>query len=874
MFNAGAVIGQLKLDIRDWTGNVNRGIKDTRILRKGLKESENQANQLGKTMNLLAAGGLALAAKQMITLSMDAEETANLFRVSMGSMADSAQEFIDQTRAVFPIAEYTMQDMVGKSALLASSMGFAEDAAADFAKAVVNLSMDMSSLRNKPFLEANERLLSALVGNTEALRGMGVAMTIEEAKREAVRQGIIKENRELNEQEKLMAILAVVIRKTAADRGDLLRTINSTANQTKFLNEEFKQLRKEMGDRLKPAYASTVVILRAVVQQTTKFIKENEFLVNSLVNVTTGILAAVGVMHVMRIAVAALKVEIISAKIAALGAWNAVALAIAGVAAAFVALKTEAETNLIGIGKYIKGFFDGVANAFTAVVRDIKTLLNTLWVETEKLFFNMGTVADAFNSVWTDTFMMPSLFGNNGSVEQQFRDIFGKIEGISLDALDTITWHYKEGFDALWDILSPSKEDLDLMSWDEIYDLYYGKYKNMLGITDAGDEALIPPGVDLSIDKIKEMLSKLTGDFSIADDKVKKFTETFIKFREEANRVYNGLYPVREVFQGLQEDINTLAMGGMLDADALGILGANAFDAIKDEGLPAIKELRKEMEGLSQAAQQGFNEAMGKWMIQNLSGAARKTKEAKEETQSWADQLDNILSAGQGLARSGRNWLENTKAIVNVFKSMKRIIDIVRKAQKLAEIASGNWMAILTEVVAMAAEAMGLFGRETEKVKTGVSKMFDELKKATQEWGEQLTDVIVEFVKTGKFEFKDFVNSVMEDMIRIAIQTTLIEPAISGLGGLFKSTDGGLQPAYSTSVGSIPDSIARQPMGVTVIDQRVSGADIQVSQGKDADGREQMMILVQDAVTENIAKGRLDRSFRTNYGVIRRPKVR
>ena len=53
-----------------------------------------------------------------------------------------------------------------------------------------------------------------------------------------------------------------------------------------------------------------------------------------------------------------------------------------------------------------------------------------------------------------------------------------------------------------------------------------------------------------------------------------------------------------------------------------------------------------------------------------------------------------------------------------------------------------------------------------------------------------MEDALVNFVMTGKLEFRKLANSIIEDMIRIAIQQTIMAPFTSWFGGLFKKAPG------------------------------------------------------------------------------------
>jgi len=66
-----------------------------------------------------------------------------------------------------------------------------------------------------------------------------------------------------------------------------------------------------------------------------------------------------------------------------------------------------------------------------------------------------------------------------------------------------------------------------------------------------------------------------------------------------------------------------------------------------------------------------------------------------------------------------------------------------------------------------------------------------DLTKAVEGWGDRATDVLTNFVMTGKLSFTDFANSVIRDLVRMQIQKSITTP----LFDLINTTIGGAVPA-------------------------------------------------------------------------------
>lgn len=69
------------------------------------------------------------------------------------------------------------------------------------------------------------------------------------------------------------------------------------------------------------------------------------------------------------------------------------------------------------------------------------------------------------------------------------------------------------------------------------------------------------------------------------------------------------------------------------------------------------------------------------------------------------------------------------------------------------------------------------------------------IEQAVQGWGRQFTETIVQMAKKGKFEFGQFVDALLTDIARLAVQQTISAP-------IFKAIGGALQGGFSNLFGS------------------------------------------------------------------------
>ena len=180
---------------------------------------------------------------------------------------------------------------------------------------------------------------------------------------------------------------------------------------------------------------------------------------------------------------------------------------------------------------------------------------------------------------------------------------------------------------------------------------------------------------------------------------------------------------------------------------------------------------------------------------------------------------------------------------------------------------------------------------------------------------------MVDFVVNGKASFKDFANSIIEDIARILIRSQITAPIAQSIGssgivgsignffgGLFANGgafDGGVQKfanggAFTNSIVTRPTNFNMGQMGeagpeaiiplerssggklgvnasglgqnviVQNIDQRSEGQPVETTQERGPNGELIIRNLIRDEVTKGIGRGNFDKPFRDTFGLSRR----
>jgi len=266
------------------SGSANR-------LDKNVKNSSKANAQFAAGMSGLTKGAIAGAAifagKALIDFSADAleaavsaEEAAAAFETTFGDAAQEAGRFSEQFANKAGLTNAELQQLLATTGAVAQGIGFTQKESADLGIELTKIAADVASFSNisqgaEPVLLA---FRSALLGEREALKTYGIAISEAEVQTKAFEQTGKDSANALTRQEKAFATLAVIQQKAAVQIGDLDRTSESFANQQRAVSAEIRQLKEDIGAELIPAAAEMLPIFRELVNDiappTINFFKE------------------------------------------------------------------------------------------------------------------------------------------------------------------------------------------------------------------------------------------------------------------------------------------------------------------------------------------------------------------------------------------------------------------------------------------------------------------------------------------------------------------------------------------------------------------------------------------------------------------------
>lgn len=204
--------------------------------------------------SMLGAAGIMLGIRQIIQfgkscieLGSSMTETQNVVDVAFGSMASKANAFAKTTATQFGVSELSAKQYSGVLMSMYRSLGVAQENAANMAMGLTGRAGDIASFYNISTDDAYYKIRSAVSGETEPMKQLGVNMNVANLNAFALSNGFGKLYNKMTLAEQAMLRYQYIMSTTDQTAGDFVRTQGSFANQLRILQLQFQQFSTTMG---------------------------------------------------------------------------------------------------------------------------------------------------------------------------------------------------------------------------------------------------------------------------------------------------------------------------------------------------------------------------------------------------------------------------------------------------------------------------------------------------------------------------------------------------------------------------------------------------------------------------------------------------
>lgn len=260
---------KIKSDINSTTHFSSANQKASTSLSSLASQLENVKKRAAQLVSLKA---IATYLANAVTKFNDFYEATDLFNNAMGELSGQATELINKMESLLGIDPTEAMTNIATIQSLATSFGLASDKAYILSKNLTQLAYDESSYWNKDTATTFTAIASAISGELEPIRRLGVDLSQARLQQELLALGFNKQVSSLSQADKAVLRYIAIMKQTTNIQGNLAQTISSPANMVRILKSEISQLAKAVGQLLYPAFKAILPVLIAAVDLIKEFV--------------------------------------------------------------------------------------------------------------------------------------------------------------------------------------------------------------------------------------------------------------------------------------------------------------------------------------------------------------------------------------------------------------------------------------------------------------------------------------------------------------------------------------------------------------------------------------------------------------------------
>ncbi|MEX2623379.1 MAG: hypothetical protein WD651_06605 [Acidimicrobiia bacterium] len=218
-----------------------------------------QRMTVGLTLPILGAGVAAFKLASDVNESMS--QVGTVFGEEAGNVISASENLND----AFSQADFLAY--AGNLGDVAQGLGLAREVSDDMSLSVLSLSQDLSSFKNVPVDQAVNAITSALAGEREALKSLGIVLNDAMVKQKALEMGLYSGTGAIDTAAQAQATMALITEKSANAIGDFDRTSEGAANKTRMLMANARDLAGTLGQHLLPIGTAILSWLNSMAQK-------------------------------------------------------------------------------------------------------------------------------------------------------------------------------------------------------------------------------------------------------------------------------------------------------------------------------------------------------------------------------------------------------------------------------------------------------------------------------------------------------------------------------------------------------------------------------------------------------------------------------
>jgi hypothetical protein len=264
----GRALDSTSKKIKNTQKQVDKGSKQNAKFAAGMSGLSKTAIVGSSLLAVKALGDFSISA---IQAASSAQEAAGAFGTTFGNASEKLNNQLSKNANLFGLTSSEAQQLISVFGSVAQGIGFTQEESADLSSELFDLAGDIASFNNitagaAPVLQA---FRSALVGEREALKTYGIAITEAEVQTKAFEQTGKDSADALTRQEKALATTALIFERSTVQQGNAAREASGFAAQMLIARSATTELQEEIGEELLPAAADLLGVFNSLRETAT-----------------------------------------------------------------------------------------------------------------------------------------------------------------------------------------------------------------------------------------------------------------------------------------------------------------------------------------------------------------------------------------------------------------------------------------------------------------------------------------------------------------------------------------------------------------------------------------------------------------------------
>ena len=232
-----------------------------REVEAGTKGAMGSLKNFAKTAAITLGGAFAVTKgvdflKGSIGAASDLNETVSKARTIFGPAADELERWASGSAKAFGQSKQQALDAAGTFGNLFVQLGIGSEKASGMSTAMVELASDFASFHNADPTEVINAQTAAFRGEFDALQRFVPTINAAAVAQKALEQTGKKTTKQLTEQDKALAVQALMMEGAGDAAGDFARTSDGLANKQRIASAQWADMTAKIGSGLLPVMTS------------------------------------------------------------------------------------------------------------------------------------------------------------------------------------------------------------------------------------------------------------------------------------------------------------------------------------------------------------------------------------------------------------------------------------------------------------------------------------------------------------------------------------------------------------------------------------------------------------------------------------------